>query len=51
MMMKVQICELSWEIMSCAAPNFCEQGGMAKTADLNQRAECTDGQTVSSLLP
>lgn len=47
---KVHIRELSREIMSRATPNFCDQGGIAKSADLSQRAECTDGQTVSPLL-
>lgn len=43
--------ELNYKIMSRAAPNFCDQGGIAKSADLSQRAECTDGQCLSSLLP
>lgn len=48
-MMKVQMFELSWEIMSRAAPNFFDQGGIAKSADLGQRAECTDGQSLCLL--
>lgn len=34
--------------MSCASLDFCDQGGRAKSADLSQRAECTDGPSFFS---